>query len=57
MSELREQVRDRYAAGALSMSEYGDELMRAGFVDISIDLTHELAEEIFSANVLARKPA
>ena len=50
-------MRDRYAAGALSMSEYGDELMRAGFVDISIDLTHELAEEIFSANVLARKPA
>jgi SAM-dependent methyltransferase len=44
-------------AGALSMSEYGDELMRAGFVDISIDLTHEMAEEIFGANVMARKPA
>jgi SAM-dependent methyltransferase len=44
-------------AGALSMSEYGDELMRAGFVDINIDLTHEMAEEIFGANVKARKPA
>ena len=43
-------------AGALSMSEYGDELMRAGFVDINIDLTHEMAEEIFGANVKARKP-
>ncbi len=43
-------------AGALSMSEYGDELMRAGFVDINIDLTHEMAEQIFGANVMARKP-
>jgi arsenite methyltransferase len=43
-------------AGALSMSEYGDELMRAGFIDINIDLTHEMAEEIFGANVKARKP-
>ena len=43
-------------AGALSMSEYGDELLRAGFIDINIDLTHEMAEEIFGANVKARKP-
>ncbi len=43
-------------AGALSFSEYGDELMRAGFTDISIDLTHEMADEIYGANVRARKP-
>jgi arsenite methyltransferase len=43
-------------AGALSMTEYGDEVMRAGFVDISIDLTHEMADEIYGANVRARKP-
>jgi len=43
-------------AGALSMSEYGDELLRAGFIDINIDLTHEMAEAIFGANVKARKP-
>jgi arsenite methyltransferase len=44
-------------AGALSLSEYGDELMRAGFVDIAIDLTHEMADEIFGANIRAKKPA
>ena len=43
-------------AGALSLSEYGDELMRAGFTDISVDLTHEMADEIYGANVRARKP-
>ena len=43
-------------AGALSMSEYGNQLLRAGFIDINIDLTHEMAEEIFGANVKARKP-
>ena len=32
------------------------ELLRAGFIDINIDLTHEMAEEIFGANVKARKP-
>jgi ubiquinone/menaquinone biosynthesis C-methylase UbiE len=43
-------------AGALSLSEYSDGLMRAGFTDISIDITHELAEEIYGANVKATKP-
>ena len=43
-------------AGALTLTEYGDELMGAGFTDIGIDLTHELAEEIYGANVSARKP-
>ncbi len=42
-------------AGALSLSEYGDELTRAGFGDISIDLTHELADEIYGANVRASR--
>jgi arsenite methyltransferase len=43
-------------AGALSITEYGDELMAAGFTDIGIDLTHELADEIYGANIRARKP-
>ena len=43
-------------AGAMTVSEYGDELMQAGFTDIGIDFTHEMAEEIFGANVRARKP-
>ena len=42
-------------AGALSMAEYSDGLMRAGFIDISIDLTHEMAEEIYGANVRATR--
>ena len=43
-------------AGAMTVSEYGSELMQAGFSDIGIDLTHEMAEGIFGANVRARKP-
>jgi arsenite methyltransferase len=42
-------------AGALSLSEYGDELSRAGFGGIRIDLTHEMADEIFGANIRATK--
>ena len=42
-------------AGALSLSEYSDLLLRAGFTDIGIDLTDELAEQIFGANVRGRK--
>jgi len=42
-------------AGALSLTEYGDELMRAGFDGVSIDLTHETADEIFGANIRATK--
>jgi arsenite methyltransferase len=44
-------------AGALSISEYGNELMAAGFADIGIDLTQEIADEIFGANVRAGKPS
>jgi hypothetical protein len=40
----------------MTISEYSQGLMRVGFTDIDIDLTHELAEEIFGANVKARKP-
>jgi arsenite methyltransferase len=43
-------------AGALTLSEYSDLLMRAGFEDIGIDITDELADEIYGANVRARKP-
>jgi ubiquinone/menaquinone biosynthesis C-methylase UbiE len=43
-------------AGAMMVSEYSDGLMRAGLTDISIDLTHKMAEEIYGANVRATKP-
>ena len=43
-------------AGAMTISEYSDGLMRAGFIDIGIDLTHEMADEIYGANVRAIKP-
>ena len=43
-------------AGAMTISEYSDGLMSAGFTDIGIDLTHEMAEEIYGANVRATKP-
>jgi arsenite methyltransferase len=42
-------------AGALSLSEYSHLLLRAGFTDIGIDLTDELADQIFGANVRGRK--
>jgi arsenite methyltransferase len=42
-------------AGAMTLAEYSDGLMRAGFTDISIDLTHEMAEEIYGANVRATR--
>jgi arsenite methyltransferase len=44
-------------AGALSFSEYSAELMRAGFVDIAIDPTHEEVDQMFGAIVRATKPA
>jgi len=43
-------------AGAMTISEYSDGLMGAGFTDIGIDLTHEMADEIYGANVKAIKP-
>ncbi len=42
-------------AGALSFDEYRDELSRAGFTDIRIESTHELADQMFGAIVRARK--
>jgi SAM-dependent methyltransferase len=44
-------------AGALSFAEYSRELMSAGFVDIVIDPTHELVDEMFGAIVRATKPS
>ena len=44
-------------AGAPSFGEYSDELMRAGFVDITIDPTHEEVDQMFGAIVRATKPA
>jgi hypothetical protein len=43
-------------AGALSFAEYSAELMRAGFVDITIDPTHEEVDQMFGAIVRAIKP-
>ena len=43
-------------AGALSKGEYEHELARAGFADISVDFTHQVADGMHSAIVKARKP-
>jgi SAM-dependent methyltransferase len=43
-------------AGALSFSEYRDELVRAGFVDVEILPTHELTDGIHGAIVRGVKP-
>ena len=44
-------------AGALSFGEYRQELEAAGFTDISITPTHEMADGIHGAIVRATKPA
>jgi SAM-dependent methyltransferase len=44
-------------AGALSIAEYEQGLAGAGFVDIDIRPTHEVAEGMHAAIVKARKPA
>jgi arsenite methyltransferase len=43
-------------AGALSIAEYEAELATAGFTDVSVELTHEVAEEMHGAIVKAVKP-
>jgi len=43
-------------AGALSFAEYRAELDAAGFADVSITPTHEMADGIHGAIVRARKP-
>jgi SAM-dependent methyltransferase len=43
-------------AGALSFGEYETDLRRAGFLDIRLTPTHEVADGIFSAIVQATKP-
>jgi len=43
-------------AGALSIAEYERGLADAGFVDIDIRPTHEVADGMHSAIVRARKP-
>lgn len=44
-------------AGALSFGEYRDGLVAAGFVDVGIEPTHEVADAMHSAIVRAVKPA
>jgi arsenite methyltransferase len=43
-------------AGALSFGEYEADLRRAGFIDVRLTPTHEVADGIFSAMVRATKP-
>ena len=43
-------------AGALSLAEYTAELTSAGFVDVVIRPTHEMAYSVFGAIVQASKP-
>jgi arsenite methyltransferase len=43
-------------AGALSTSEYGEGLLAAGFEDVSVTFTHEVADGMYSAIVKAAKP-
>ncbi|MGE5827287.1 MAG: arsenite methyltransferase, partial [Micromonosporaceae bacterium] len=43
-------------AGALSIAEYEQGLTAAGFADVEITLTHEVADGMHSAIVRARKP-
>lgn len=42
-------------AGALSVSEYEDGLRTAGFVDVSVTFTHEVADAMHGAIVRATK--
>jgi SAM-dependent methyltransferase len=44
-------------AGALSRTEYQDGLTAAGFTDVSVTFTHQLADGLHSAIVKASKPA
>jgi hypothetical protein len=44
-------------AGAMSFAEYREELEAAGFADVSITPTNEMAEGIHGAIVRATKPA
>jgi ubiquinone/menaquinone biosynthesis C-methylase UbiE len=43
-------------AGALSFAEYDAELRRAGFQEIHVDPTHEVADGMYGAIVRARRP-
>jgi arsenite methyltransferase len=43
-------------AGALAKGEYERELAEAGFADVSVELTHEVADGIHGALVKATKP-
>jgi SAM-dependent methyltransferase len=44
-------------AGALSIAEYEAELTAAGFTDVTVQLTHEVADEMHGAIVKAVKPS
>lgn len=43
-------------AGALSFSEYRDGLAAAGFEDVSVEATHDVADGMHGAIIRARKP-
>ena len=43
-------------AGALSVADYRDGLRAAGFVDVSIEFTHAVADGVHAAIVRAIRP-
>ncbi|WP_020575152.1 arsenite methyltransferase [Actinopolymorpha alba] len=43
-------------AGALSISEYTDGLRNAGFIDVTVEPTHQVADGMHSAIIRATKP-
>jgi len=43
-------------AGALSFSEYAEGLAAQGFIDVSVDPTHEVTSGMFAATIRARIP-
>jgi arsenite methyltransferase len=60
LGQAERAVRGSYVgciAGALSFGEYRQELESAGFVDVEITSTHEMADGIHGAIVRARKAA
>jgi arsenite methyltransferase len=59
LDEVERQKRGSFVgciAGAMTFAEYSTGLMQLGFIDVAIDVTHELADEIYGANIKATKP-
>lgn len=60
LTEAQRRERGSYVgciAGALSFEEYQDGLGAAGFANVSVVATHEVADRVFGAIIKAEKPA